>query len=75
VLFFEAATSRRQIRRVHERNGVRLHPLAPEQAAQQLLIDPAQSTDPDPLAKLVQHPYPRPVPPQPAEASPGRLFR
>lgn len=73
-LFFEAAASRRQIRRVHQRDGVRLDSLATEQAPQQMLIDPAQTTDPDLLPKLVQHPHPGPVAAQPAEPTPSRLF-
>jgi hypothetical protein len=75
VLFFEAATGRRQIGGVHQRDGVRLNALATEQPLQQVLIDPAQSTHPDLLPKLMQHPHPRPLPTQPAETTPGGLFR
>jgi len=74
VLFFETATGHRQIRRIHQCDGVRLHTLAAEQPLQQVLIDPAQSAHPDPLPKLMQHPHARPIPTQPAEASPGGLF-
>jgi hypothetical protein len=74
VLFFEAATGCWQIRRVHQRDGVRLNALATEQPLQQVLIDLAQSTHPDLLPKLMQHPHARPMPTQPAEPSPGGLF-
>jgi len=53
---------------------VRLHALAPEQPLQQVLIDLAQSTHPDLLPKLVQHPHARPMPTHPAEMSPSGLF-
>jgi hypothetical protein len=75
VLFFEAAASRRQVRRVHQRDGVRLHALATEQSFQQLLVDPAQAADSDLLPKLVQHPRPGPMAAQPAEPTPSGLFR
>jgi hypothetical protein len=39
-----------------------------------MLIDPAQPAHPDLLTKLLQHPYPRPMPTQPAEAPPSSLF-
>jgi hypothetical protein len=74
VLFFEAAASRRQIRRVHQRDRVWLDPLAAQQSLQQMLIDPAQTADRDLLPKLVQHPHPGPVTAQPAEPTPCRLF-
>jgi hypothetical protein len=61
VLFFEAAAGRGQIRRVHQRDGMRLHALATEQPLQQVLIDLAQSAHPDLLAKLVQHPRAGPM--------------
>jgi hypothetical protein len=48
--------------------------VAAQQSLQQMLIDPAQSTDADPLPKFVQHPHPRPVAAQPAEPTPRRLF-
>jgi len=53
---------------------VRLHALAAHQSFQQVLIDPAQAADLDLLPKLVQHPYPGPMSPQPAEPTPGSLF-
>jgi len=62
VLFFETAAGRRQIRRVHQRDRVRLHALAAQQSLQQMLIDPAQAAHPNLMAKLVQHPHPRPMP-------------
>ena len=74
VLFFETAAGRRQIRRVHQRDRVRLEALAPEQALQQVLIDPAQAAHADLLPKLVQHPRARPMPAQPAEPAPSGLF-
>jgi hypothetical protein len=74
VLFFEAAAGRRQIRRVHQRHCVRLHPLATQQALQQMLIDPAQSAHADLLSKLVQHSHPKPRSAQPAETTPSGLF-
>jgi hypothetical protein len=39
-----------------------------------MLIDPAQPAHPDLLTKLLQHPHPRPMPTQPAEAPPSSLF-
>ena len=74
VLFFEADAGRGQIRRVHQRDGVRLHALATKQPLQQMLIDPAQTADPDLLTELVQHPRPGPVATQPAEPTPRGLF-
>jgi hypothetical protein len=74
VFFFEAAAGRRQIGRVHQRDHVRLHPLATEQALQQMLIDPAQSAHANLLPKLVQHSRPRPMSAQPAETTPNGLF-
>jgi hypothetical protein len=74
VLFFEAAAGRWQIRRVHQRDRVRLHALASEQAFQQMLIDPAQAAHTDLLPKLVQHPHAGPMPTQPAETTPCGLF-
>jgi hypothetical protein len=74
VLFFEAAAGRRQIRRVHQRDGVRLNAPAPEQPPQQVLIDLAQSAHSHPLSKLMQHPRARPMPAQPTEVSPSGLF-
>jgi hypothetical protein len=74
VLFFEAAASRRQIRRVHQRDRVRLHALATKQSLQQMLMDPAQPAHTDLLPKLMQHPHAGPMPPQPAEPAPDRLF-
>jgi hypothetical protein len=53
---------------------VRLNALATEQPLQQVLIDLAQSTHPDLLPKLMQHPHARPMPTQPTEPSPGSLF-
>jgi hypothetical protein len=75
VLFFEAATGRWQIGRVHQCDAVRLNALATEQPLQQVLIDPAQSIHPDLLPKLMQHPHPRPLSTQPAKTTPGGLFR
>jgi hypothetical protein len=40
-----------------------------------MLIDLAQSAHSDLLAKLMQHPHARPMPTQPTEPSPSRLFR
>lgn len=74
VLFFEAAAGRRQIRRVHQSDRVRLPALASEQPLQQMLIDPAQPAHADLLPKLVQHPHPRPLPTQPDKPTPSRLF-
>jgi hypothetical protein len=48
--------------------------LTPEQSLQQMLIDPPQPAHPDLLTKLLEHPDPGPMPPQPAESPPGRLF-
>jgi len=53
---------------------VRLHALTPEQLLQQILVDPAQSAHPDLLTKLLEHPRPRPMPTQPTETPPSRLF-
>jgi hypothetical protein len=75
VLFFEAAAGRRQIRRVHQRDGLRLDTLAAQQALQQVLIDPAQPTHADLLPKLVQHPHAGTMSAQPAKPTPRRLFR
>lgn len=74
VLFFEAAASRRQVRCVHQRDGVGLDLVATEQSFQQMLIDPAQAADPDLLPKLVQHPHARPMVAQPTEPTPRSLF-
>jgi hypothetical protein len=74
VLFFEAAASRRQIRRVHQRDRVWLHALAAQQPLQQVLIDPAQAADADLTPKLVQHPPARPLPAQQAKPPPSGLF-
>jgi hypothetical protein len=74
VLFFEATAGGRQIRRIHQRDGMRLHTLTPEQSLQQMLVDPAQTAHPDLLTKLLQHPHSRPMPTQPAEAPPSSLF-
>jgi hypothetical protein len=74
VLFFEAATGRRQIRRVHQRDGVRLHTLATQQPLQQVLMDLAQPAHADLLPKFMPYPRARPMPTQPAEPSPSGLF-
>jgi len=74
VLFFEAATGRRQIGGVHQRDGVRLHALPTQQPFQQVLIDLPQALDADLLPKLVQHPHAGPVPTQATEALPSGLF-
>jgi len=75
VLFFEAAAGRGQIRRVHQRDRMWLHPLAAEQSSKQMLIDPAQPAHADLLAKRVHHPHAGPVSTQPAEPAPSGLFR
>jgi len=73
-LFFEAAARRRQIRRVHQRHGMRLHALPMEQAAQQMLVDPPQPAYPHLLAELREHPRTREMAAQPGEPAPGGLF-
>jgi len=74
-LFFEAAAGGGQIRRIHQRHGVRLQPLPVQQPLQQMLIDPPQSAHADLLAKLMQHPRRRRLPAQPGEPPPHGLLR
>jgi hypothetical protein len=57
----EAAAGRGQIRCVHQRDRVRLRPLATEQSLQQMLIDPAQAGHTNLPPKLVQHPHAGPL--------------
>jgi len=72
--FFEASARRRQIRRVHQGDGVGLHALAMQQPAQQMLVDAPQPAHAHPLAELREHPRRWELPPQPGELSPSGLF-
>jgi hypothetical protein len=74
VLFFEAPRGRRQIRRVHQGHRVRLAALAAQQAAQQMLINLAQSAYPQTITKLMEHARAGQLPAQVAETPPGSLF-
>jgi len=74
-LFFETAARGGQIRRVHQRHGVRLHTLPMQQPPHQMLIDAAQSAHAHRLTKLMQHPGGGQRAPQPGETPPRRLFR
>lgn len=53
---------------------MRLHPAAPQQTAEQVLVDAPQPLHAEVGAELVEHPGGGTVPPQPCEASPRGLF-
>jgi len=65
---------RRQIRRVHQRDCVRLQALPPQQSLHQMLIDGTQSAHACGLTKLMEHPRGGQRAPQPGETPPRRLF-